>query len=83
MSLIIISFEVKLSNNYTTIERSIKGEDYAQFQPQGELIAYSSATLKEENIRETLVIDISLLSRPNLQCSVKSMFLFHFDFGNV
>ena len=33
----------ELSNNYTTIERSIKGEDYAQFQPQGELIAYSSA----------------------------------------
>lgn len=30
------------SNNYSIIERSIKGEDNAKFQPEGELIAYQS-----------------------------------------
>jgi len=32
----------EVSNNYSIIERSIKGEDNGQFQPNGELIAYTS-----------------------------------------
>jgi len=32
-----------ISDNYSIIERSIKGEDNAQFQPNGELIAYMTS----------------------------------------